>query len=167
MLVQNKIGHIDSFQINDRSIDYWELEWYECQKRIIRKKTKSGLEISFKSLNENPVFTEGDIIFENETIIVVVSVIAIEAITIKANSMFEMASICYEIGNKHVPLFYQNEELIIPFEKPLFDQLAAQGYEVFKNERKLLFPLRTSVSSHAHQSGESLFTKIMKLTGNE
>jgi urease accessory protein len=167
MLIQNKIGHIDSFQINQRSIDFWELEWHECQKRIIRKKTKSGLEISFKSLNENPVFTEGDVIFENDTSVIIVSIIPVESIIIKASSMFEIASVCYEIGNKHAPLFYQNEELMIPYEKPLYDQLTAQGYQVFKENRKLLHPLCTSVSSHAHQSGETLFTKIMKLTSHE
>ncbi len=166
MLFQKKIGHINSFQINNRKIDYWELEWHECQKRIIRKRTKAGMEISFKSLNENPVFTEGDVIFENEDIVVAVTVVTSEVIVIKPKSFFETASICYEIGNKHVPLFYQNEELMLPFEKPLFEHLKAQGYDICKMERKLLSPLRTSVSSHHHSNGESLFNKIMKLSSN-
>jgi urease accessory protein len=87
-------------------------------------------------------------------------------IAIKPNNMFEMASICYEIGNKHLPLFYENDELLVPFELPLFRLLEAQGYDVKQDKRKLLQPLKTTVSPHAHPGGETLFSKIMKLTAS-
>jgi urease accessory protein len=74
-----------------------------------------------------------------------------------------MASVCYEIGNKHLPLFYESDELLVPFELPLFRLLSAQGYDVKQEERKLLQPLKTTVSPHEH-GGSSLFSKIMKLT---
>jgi urease accessory protein len=77
--------------------------------------------------------------------------------------MFEMASICYEIGNKHLPLFFENDELLVPFEMPLYKLLTAQGYGVKQEQRKLLQPLKTTVSPHSNSS-ETLFSKIMKLT---
>jgi urease accessory protein len=77
--------------------------------------------------------------------------------------MFEMASVCYEIGNKHLPLFYANDELLVPFEFPLFRLLSVQHYDVKQEERKLLQPLNTTVLPHGH-GGSSLFSKIMKLT---
>jgi len=44
---------------------------------------------------------------------------------------------------------------------PLFKLITAQGFIVKQEQRKLLQPLKTSVSLHAH-SDEIIFTKIIK-----
>ena len=163
MIIQQKTGNIDSVNIGDRSVDFLELEWHETTKRILRKKTKAGEEVSLKFLNENPSLTEGDILYEDDQTIIAVTVLPSDAIVIKPKNMFEMASACYEIGNKHLPLFYGNDELLVPFELPLFRLLSTQGYDVKQEERKLVQPLKTTVSPHEHGSS-SLFSKIMKLT---
>jgi urease accessory protein len=163
MTIQQKIGNINSTSTGNRNIDWLAFEWYETNKRILRKKTKSGTDVSLKFLNENPALTEGDILYEDAQTIIAVTVLSCDCIVIKPKNMFEMASVCYEIGNKHLPLFYENDELLVPFELPLFRLLSAQGYKVRQEERKLLQPLKTTVSPHEH-SGNSLFSKIMKLT---
>lgn len=167
MLIQKKIGHINSFNIKGRIVDWLELEWHETTKRILRKKTKTGREVSLKFLNENPALTEGDILYEDEQTIIAVTILLCDVIAIKPKNMFEMASVCYEIGNKHLPLFYENDELLVPFEMPLLRLLEIQGYDVSQEERKLLQPLKTTVSPHALLTGESLFSKIMKQATDE
>jgi urease accessory protein len=84
-------------------------------------------------------------------------------LVIKPANLVEMASVCYEIGNKHMALFIDKEELLVPFEMPLFRLLSAQGYAIKQDKRKLLHPLKTTVAPHAH-SNNSLFSKIMQLT---
>jgi urease accessory protein len=74
-----------------------------------------------------------------------------------------MASVCYEIGNKHLPLFFDKDELLVPFETPLLRLLSAQGYAIKQDNRKLLYPLKTTVAAHAH-SNNGLFSKIMQFT---
>jgi urease accessory protein len=167
MLIQKRIGHINSFDIKERFVDRLSLEWHEAGKRILRKRTVSGKEVSLKFLNENPSLTEGDILYEDDKMIVAVTIIPCDVIVIKPNSMFEMASVCYEIGNKHLPLFYEDDELLVPFELPLFRLLSAQGYDVKQEERKLVQPLKTTVSPHAHQQTNTLFSRIMRITSNE
>ena len=163
MLIQQKIGHIDSFNILQRSVDWLKLEWYEAGKRILRKKTNGGVELSLKFLKENPALTQGDILFVDEHTIIAVEIISCDCLVISPATMYEMASVCYEIGNKHLPLFFEKNELLVPFEQPLFRLLSAQGYLVKEERRKLLQPLKTTVSPHGHSS-ETLFSKIMKLT---
>ncbi len=163
MLVQKKIGNIDYYTIDSKAIDWLQLEWHETRKRILRKQTGGGKEVSIKFLNDNPALTEGDILFEDDSTIIAVSVLSCECIVVMPVNMFEMASVCYEIGNKHLPLFYEDESLLVPFDAPLMKLLSAQGYEVKKEERKLLQPLKTTVSPHS-DSNNSLFSKIMKLT---
>jgi urease accessory protein len=164
MLIQQKTGNINSAEINGRSIDKLQLEWYECNKRILHKRLVSGIELRLKFLKENPAFEEGDILYEDADTIIVVEIIPCDAIVIITGSLLMTASVCYEIGNRHLPLFFNNGELLVPFEDPLFRLLQASGYDVRKEKRKLVNPLRSTIAPHGHSSGDSLFNRIMKLT---
>jgi urease accessory protein len=163
MLAQQKSGNINTVELNGREIDWLPLEWYETAKRVMRKRTRGGKDIAFKFLNENPQLGEGDIVWEDEVVVVAITVLPCNCIVVQPDTMFEMASLCYEIGNKHLPLFYEQEQLLVPFEMPLYKLLLAQGYKVQQQSRQLLNPLRTTVSPHGHAGSESLFSKIMKL----
>jgi urease accessory protein len=166
MIIQKKIGNIGSIDILEKNIDKVQLEWFETNKRILHKKTNAGMDVSLRFLKENQQLTEGDILFEDETKLIVVEIKACDVIVIKPASMQEMASLCYEIGNKHLPLFYFADELLTAFEKPLYNLLLSSGYDVKQGQRKLLHPLKTTVSPHG-SSSETLFSKIMKLTSSE
>lgn len=165
MLVQQKIGNLQNFGTNHRQIDWLPLEWYEMQKRIMHKKSMAGTEVVIKFLSGNQNLTQGDVLYEDENTIIAVDILPCEAIVIRPKNMFEMASVCYEIGNKHLPLFYEEDEVLVAFEAPLFRLLCASGYAVEQGKRKLIHPLKTSVAAHEHQgNSETLFSKIMRLT---
>ncbi|THU40614.1 urease accessory protein UreE [Niastella caeni] len=163
MLIQQKKGNLSSFNLNNRGIDWLQLEWYETSKRILRKQTQAGNDVALKFLDKNPALTQGDVLYEDETIIVAIDIVPCEVLVIKPTNLFEMASVCYEIGNKHLPLFFEKDEVLVPFEMPLFRLLSSQGYAIKQDRRKLLYPLKTTVAPHAH-SNSSLFSKIMQFT---
>jgi urease accessory protein len=163
MLIQKKTGNLITININNRLIDWLKMEWYETSKRILRKQTQSGNDVALKFLDNNPALTQGDVLYEDDTIIIAVDILPCEVLVIKPGNLFEMASVCYEIGNKHLPLFFEKEELLVPFEMPLFRLLSTQGYAIKQDKRKLLYPLKTTVAPHA-QSSTSLFSKIMQFT---
>lgn len=164
MLLQEKIGHVDSFRVNNQAMDWLPLEWYETTKRILRKQTVHGREVSLKFLNENPALTEGDILYADENTVIAVTVLSCNCIVIKPANMLEMASVSYEIGNKHLPLFFDGEELLVPFEMPLFNLLVVQGYAIQQQQRKLLKQLKTTVAPHPVGIGNNVFSKILTLT---
>ena len=164
MLVKEKLGNINFFAISNRKLDYLLIEWYEATKRILHKKTISGMDLSMKFLNENPQLSEGDVVYEDDFNIVVIEITPCDAIIIRPRTMFEMAAVAYEIGNKHLPVFYEDEELLVAFESPLYQSLVAAGYDVQQGKRKLANPLRTSVTPHGGRRSETLFSRIMKLT---
>jgi urease accessory protein len=118
-----------------------------------------------KFLGENQQLTQGDILWQDDATIIAVDIEACDAIAFSPKTMNEMASVCYEIGNKHLPLFYENEVLLIPYEAPLFKLLTASGYPIKVEKRKLLHQLKTTVAAHSNNSNStSLFSKIMQLT---
>ncbi len=165
MLIQEKIGNTNTTNIDDKIIDWLLIDWFEANKRILHKKTNSGNEVILKFLQKNPELTQGDILQLTNTHAIVVDIKECDAIVISPRNMFEVANICYEIGNKHLPLFYQNQELLVVWDKPLFSLLEKANYIVSAEKRKLLNPLKTSVAAHTHiVSNESFFSKIIKLT---
>ena len=136
MLIQQKSGNLNSSPTN-KTIDYLSLEWYETNKRILHKFTQSGKEVTLRFLKENQKLTQGDIIYQDNESIIAIDVVPCEAIIIHPDNMYEMAAICYEIGNKHLPLFFENDELLVPFEMPLFNLLNA-AYLVNNDSRHTL-----------------------------
>ncbi len=168
MIIKEIVGNTASISLVNREIDYLYLEWFETTKRIIRKETASGQEVAVKLWTEGLRLQEGDILWQNEIKAIVVSIIPCQTIVITPQSLLEMGTICYEIGNKHLPLFIQDNQVLVPYEAPLFRLLAAADYQIQIQNRKLLHMLKANVSPHEHapekKSGETLFTKILNLT---
>jgi urease accessory protein len=163
MVVTEKLGNLKNIEINNKFVDYLPVAWYETNKRILHKKTVSGKEIVLKFLNQQPQLTQGDILFIDINTIIAIDILACEVLIIKPKSWIETANICYEIGNKHLPLFYDGEDLLVGEDLPLLKLLQTSGYDVQKGKRKLINPLKTTVAPHG-SSSDSLFSKIMKLT---
>ena len=162
MLITEKIGTLENFPVQDRCLDYVVLEWYETNKRIQHKKSSQGQEIQLKFLQGDPQFRPGDVIFADELSVGVIEIAETDVIAVIPQNMQDMAAMCYEIGNKHLPLFYQQEEILVAFDTGLFRFLQASGYTVQKTRRKLVDAIRTTVA--AHGAGKSLFNRILQLT---
>lgn len=163
MLITRKIGTVDTMVNTDRSIDYVLLDWFETEKRIMHKTSEAGRNVQIKFLNENRGFQPGDVIFIDGDTMGVIDIRECEVLVIRPRNMNELATICYEIGNKHLPLFYQEDELLVAYDSGLFAYLRAAGYNTQREMRKLTNALRTTVAPHG-SNGKSLFTRIMQLT---
>lgn len=162
MIIEDIPGNID---IGNRQTDLLQLEWYETSRRIQRRHTAGGREIALRLLKQGLRLQQGDVVYMDETTAVVVDILPCEAIVVTPASMLEMGTVCYEIGNKHLPIFIQDNEVLIPWEEPLFRWLEAAGYKPVKAMRKLTDMLRSNVAPHNHGGGGStLFQKIMNLT---
>ena len=149
-------------QHTKKKVVWIDFDWFETNKRIQHKTARDGQTFRLKFLKENPDLKAGDLLFENENSAYYIYILPCDCLVIVPKSNFEIASICYEIGNKHLPLFYEDDTLLVPFEKPLFQQLKAMGFEVFKSKKSLLTPLKTTVAPHGES--KSLFSKIMDFT---
>jgi urease accessory protein len=144
MLITEKIGNISFFNANNRKIDYVILEWHETNKRILHKKTVSGLDVIMEFVNENPALSEGDIIYEDDFKVIAIELKDCETIVLRPKSMIEMGRICNEIGESHQQAFYQSDEILIAYEDSLFHSFSAAGYDISLEKRKLVTPLLKS-----------------------
>ena len=166
MLIQEIIGNAANIPLGNRKIDRLPLEWYECTKRIQRKKTGSGLDIAIKFLKEGQRLRQDDILFISDDRVILVEILPTDAIVITPIDMFEMGRVCYEIGNKHLPLFIQDNKVMIPYEEPIYHWLKAGNYDIRIKNIRLLNMLNANVQPHSH-GGASLFSKIMNLASKQ
>lgn len=165
MIIKEKLGNLAAYPNAGKAIDYLGIEWFETGKRILHKRTTSGKEVVLKLLNEAQHLQQDDVLYADEQCLVVVDLLPCEAMVLKPATMHEMASICYEVGNKHLPLYYEGGTLLLPYDAPVFRLLQASGYAPEVQQRKLLTPLRTTVSAHTHSAGkESLFSRVLRMT---
>ncbi|MEP6615608.1 MAG: urease accessory protein UreE [Ginsengibacter sp.] len=136
------------------------LEWYEADKRILNKVSKSGRDISMKFLQGNPNLREGDILYRDNEQVIVVKMNPCSCIVISPDSILTASAVCYEVGNKHLPLFYEEGDLLVPYENPLYNLLQSSGYAVRIEERKLQHRIKTTVMPHIQlAAGELIFNK--------
>lgn len=164
MLIKEKLGSINTTSIINRNIDAVIIEWYEADKRILHKQTKDGRSIDIQFLRESPGFKDGDILWQDENSIVAVEIKPCKCIVVTPDTILIASSVCYEIGNRHVPLFYEGDDLLVPYELPLFNLLQAAGYQVSVEERRLNNKLKTTVLPQLRVAGtDSYFGKISQL----
>src|ERR1039457_6298697 len=116
MLVTQKLGNIRETDLEGCTVDVLVIAWHETRKRILHKETNAGVPVTIKFLKENPEFKEGDILQKEGKQIVVIEIAPCECSVIKPRNSIEASAICYEIGNRHHPLFYDGDELLMPYE---------------------------------------------------
>lgn len=164
MIVHEIVGNVQQIETGNRIVDFLFIEWFEATKRIQRKKTQSGADIAIKFMKEGQRLRHGDILYSDEEKVIVVDILPCDAIVIKPTTLYEMGSLCYEIGNKHLPIFLQDDEVVLPFEHPIFKWLTASGYKAEQRHTRLLNLLNSTVQPHGHAAeSSSLFFKIMNI----
>ncbi|GFZ32045.1 urease accessory protein UreE [Clostridium zeae] len=149
MLVENILGTLEDFDVHGKEIDFVDIEWYEVNKKIIKKVSSSGRQVGIR-LDGSRKLNHKDVLHDDSEFIVIVNIPECEAISIKPSTMEEMGRICYEIGNKHIPLFLHQQEILVPYDEPLMKLLEKNKFNPQKVSARLINGLETHSHSHSH-----------------
>ncbi|ADY55318.1 Urease accessory protein ureE [Syntrophobotulus glycolicus DSM 8271] len=147
-MAEKILGNLKYSELNGRRLDTVRIDWFEVEKRIWKKTSEHGVEVGLKIRAGLPL-QSGDILYEDDRVVMAVEVSECEAIVIVPGDMREMGRACYEIGNQHVPLFYENGRLAVPYEGPVFALLEAGGYRPERIMLKLEHRLGGSGCRHS------------------
>lgn len=148
ILIEKVLGHTSQLSIGGRTADVLDIDWFDAGKSTIRKTTRSGTEVAIRKDTATPL-SEGDILYMDDTTAIVIAILPCDCIVFKPADMREMGTICFEIGNKHMPLFLTDElEVIVAYEDPLFKLLERSGYAPRKETRRLLRTHALKVHGH-------------------
>lgn len=154
-IMENILGNLDDLKkqgkIHNQAIDYVPLHWFESERNILRKPSQAGREIAFRLLKEGQRLQHNDVVFISDHLVIAVEILPSEVIVLSPQTLPEMARACYEIGNKHSPLFLDGDEVLLPYDKPMFEWLTMAGFAPKQEQRRLSQALRAnSAQGHSH-----------------
>ena len=116
----------------------------------------TGREVAFRLLKEGQRLKHDDVVFISDELVIAIEILPSDVIVLSPKTLPEMARACYEIGNKHSPLFLDGDEVTLPYDKPMFEWLQAAGFHPQKAERRLSQALRAnSAQGHGHSHSHS------------
>lgn len=141
-----------------KRVDVVSIAWYQVSKRIQRLQTASGVEIAIRFLGKGQRLLHGDVLFEDDETCIVVDVLPCEVIVLASNNPLVMAEAAFEIGNKHLPLFWEETSMLLPYEKGTMEWLVKQGFQPTRSTRRLKTPFEANVNPDHHKTAYSKST---------
>jgi urease accessory protein len=123
--------------LNARTIDFFEIEWYEASKSRMKKKTQGGVEVLIDK-SQRSALEDGDLLYLSDERAILLKIKPCDCVVLRPQSLQELGTICFEIGNKHVPIFITDEnEVCVAYDAPLYELMLSGGFEVEIEERVL------------------------------
>jgi len=162
-------GHYDGLEV-----DYLDVEWHDAHKRIARISTRSGLELGLRLSDaaSRRGLRQDDVICADGRRAVAVNILSCPCVSVEVSGRASLARLCYEVGNRHAPLFYGEsagegadsdsdagmdaERLLMPYDEPMFAMMEKLGFSPKKVEARLMPEKRISggcgpgTHSHGH-----------------
>ncbi|MDR0330263.1 MAG: urease accessory protein UreE [Chitinispirillales bacterium] len=144
MIIEKIIGPLPD-RDSDKPIETVPFEWFEQNNKILKKVSSSGADIGLR-LSE-PLY-DGAILFEDNDKIIALSLKPCELTKVNASSMREMGRVCFELGNRHLPLSIGDAWVCTPYDSPTFEHLRKLGFSCERITEK--FTPEAAARGHRH-----------------
>lgn len=124
-----------------RIVDVLEVEWHETAKSRMRRQTLGGQEVLINRTDRGS-FQEGDVLYWSDELVIKLRIKPCDCIVLRPASLEEAGRICFEIGNRHVPIFItEQEEICVAYDGYLYQMLLSGGFAPAIEER-VLYPFQ-------------------------
>ncbi|WP_216830820.1 urease accessory protein UreE [Alkalihalobacterium elongatum] len=147
MILKTIIGNVKDIE-NNETIEWIELDWEELTKRILRKTTNKGREVAITFENEDHHLHVGDIVYKDDNVMIAIRTKLEPAYVVKPETIEEMGKISWEIGNRHTPAVYENNEIILRYDETLVPLFKKVGVQFEKTERRFSQPIKYNGHHH-------------------
>ncbi|HIY11961.1 MAG TPA: urease accessory protein UreE [Candidatus Agathobaculum merdipullorum] len=121
--------------------------WFETEKKRIAKTAADGTELG---ICVGVPLHAGDVLAEQNGKIYVVEVAPAPLIQTQVSTMQEMGRLCFELGNRHLPLQIEEHTVSVPYDEPTLLYLQRLGFDA----KQVLADFSDHVACRAHGTGE-------------
>ncbi|MCL5521501.1 urease accessory protein UreE [Citrobacter cronae] len=147
MIFTKVVGNLYNIKLSDKKIDWLEIEWEELNKKILRKKTQDGSDISI-SLEDGVHLHYGDILYEDENTLVAIRTKLERVYVITPKTMREMGKIAFEIGNRHTQCIIEDNEILVRYDHTLEKLMDEVGVTYEQSDRRFKEPFKYRGHQH-------------------
>ena len=138
---------MDTNEIKKRHIEKVYLESAHLMKRIQRVKTDHGNELGIR-LKEPRDLLAGDVLFMDDKNMIVIDVLSDDLLVISPRSIKEMGTIAHQLGNRHLPAQFEEDDMLVQYDYLVEELLLELGIPFKREERKVKQAFRHIGHSH-------------------
>ena len=128
--------------------DLIRLDWEARQKCRQRLRTEAGREIGL-ALPTGTHLSPGDVLYRDADVEIAVEGEPEKVFVLRPEKREAFGLVCYQIGNLHRPIGFDNGAILVPYEPVLERQLTRFGFTYTVEERVFTGVLQ-QLQSHAH-----------------
>jgi urease accessory protein len=130
MLVDRILGNVKKnagdFSVPSRDRDELEIDWWELDRRALRKTTRGGTPVRILlPLGES--LSDGDVLFDDGQTLIVLCVAPAEVLVVRPRDAAEMGIVALELGNLHAPAEIVGDEIRVAPDGPVEAALHEMG----------------------------------------
>ena len=145
MRINEILGNLQDFPLQGRRVDTVSLEWFELEKKLLRKTTAAGTELG---ITVSAPIKNGDVLYEDGEKVIAVQQLPCTLTVTPVDSMQKMGRLCFELGNRHLSLAIEEDRVTVIYDEPTFLYLQKLGFAPEKKEG--LFTHYTVCHGHSH-----------------
>lgn len=134
MVIEKIIGNIATLEKRAPHIEKVYIESDHLVKRVQRVVTDHGKELGIR-LKENRELVDGDVLFMDESNMIVVHVLADDILTIQPIDIQQMGEIAHQLGNRHLPAQFEGRDMLVQYDY-LVEELLQQLNIPYKREKR-------------------------------
>ena len=146
LLVQEIVTEV--VKVPSLECDVVKLDWEARQRCRQRLKTEAGREIGL-ALPTGTVMSPGDILYRDVDVEIVVQGLPEKVFVLCPETTEDYGLVCYQVGNLHRPIGFDDGAILVPYEPVLENQLCRLGFHFTVEERVFTHVCRQP-TSHAH-----------------
>jgi urease accessory protein len=150
LIIEEVIANIDEMpkeEIIKRHKEKVLLESADLVKRILRVTTDHGKEIGIR-LKGHKDLKAGDVLFMNDTNMIIIDVQTDDLLIIMPRSLQEMGTIAHQLGNRHLPAQFEDGEMLVQYDYLVEDLLNELQIPYVRENRKVKEAFRHIGHSH-------------------
>lgn len=132
----------DQKQISPSSsavIDILHIDWYEVSKTVLSRQTEGGRLVRLYRAGA-PRLENGEIIYSSPKFNIQIQIKPCTCIILKTDDLNTIAHFCFDVGNRHLPLFWFEDEVVLAYDGRLYPALKEQYGERVLLDMRVLSP---------------------------
>jgi urease accessory protein len=136
MIVEKVVGNVKQAGKATHHVERVYLRSDDLLKKIQRVKTDHGNELGIR-LKDGKELMDGDILYQDGKNSIIISVIKDDVLVIQPRSILQMGEIAHQLGNRHLPAQFENNEMIVQYDYLVEKLLGELGVPFVREERKM------------------------------
>ncbi|MEN5433368.1 urease accessory protein UreE [Sphingobacterium faecium] len=118
-------------------IDLLAIDWYEVNKTVLSRETRDGRSIRLHRTGGG-AFADGEVVYASQELAIQIHIKPCACIVLKSTDLNAIGHFCFDVGNRHLPLFWFDDELALAYDGQLYPALKGKyGNDVVIEMRTL------------------------------